>query len=266
SIRPLTIAMIRKAARTANDDPWSFEGYKFHQITVVAHVLQVTQHATHDAYTLDDGTGQIEFRQWQSADIRQHLTTPIQADSYVRAVGYIKDFNDLRYVNIEGIRLSEDPHEIYFHLMEVAVNIQTHRLLGPVRASLAILHVPSSLLQPKPQLQDSPACHTGPSLVPPSQDTFSLEDQFPDIAPVQIEILKTLMSRPDHCDDGLHFDALVNAIHHLGAPPESVRYIPVPNRYAYILIYPLLSAALEELSELGEVFTTCDDQHYQVPF
>ncbi|KAJ3727384.1 hypothetical protein C8R42DRAFT_556545, partial [Lentinula raphanica] len=140
SIRPLTIAMIRKAARTANDDPWSFEGYKFHQITVVAHVLQVTQHATHDAYTLDDGTGQIEFRQWQSADIlRAHLprsklapTLSSRADSYVRAVGYIKDFNDLRYVNIEGIRLSEDPHEIYFHLMEVAVNIQTHRLLGPV--------------------------------------------------------------------------------------------------------------------------------------
>lgn len=51
---------------------------------------------------------------------------------YVRVTGTLKNFGNKRYINASSVRPSVDPHELYFHLLEVMyVNIAHER--GPVR-------------------------------------------------------------------------------------------------------------------------------------
>ena len=50
---------------------------------------------------------------------------------YVRVTGVLKQFNNKRYINATHIRLSKDPHELYFHYMEVMYVTMAHQR-GPV--------------------------------------------------------------------------------------------------------------------------------------
>lgn len=49
----------------------------------------------------------------------------------VRVTGSLKTFGQKRYLNATHIRASQDPHEIYFHILEsIAVTLMIDR--GPV--------------------------------------------------------------------------------------------------------------------------------------
>ena len=92
-------------------------------------------------FYLDDATGRMEGRLWlenanddeEASDrgircvdfilpyrpFRSLLLLTSREQTYVRVTGVLKTFGNKRYINATNIRPCEDPHEVYFHMMEV---------------------------------------------------------------------------------------------------------------------------------------------------
>jgi replication factor A2 len=46
----------------------------------------------------------------------------------VRVTGALKTFGNKRYINMTHLRVSNDPHELYFHILEsIAVTLMAER-------------------------------------------------------------------------------------------------------------------------------------------
>jgi replication factor A2 len=88
-------------------------------------VLNVTRGSTNISYTVEDGTGQIDVRQWveQAADDEGAASDAIEQDTLVRIVGNVKVFHSKRNINAISVRPVSDMNEQQFHLLDV---IYTH--------------------------------------------------------------------------------------------------------------------------------------------
>lgn len=64
TLRPVTIRQILKAEQPHPDAEFTLDGTELGQLTFVAVVRNISRNATNVAYSVEDGTGQIEVRQW----------------------------------------------------------------------------------------------------------------------------------------------------------------------------------------------------------
>lgn len=64
TLRPVTIRQILNAEQPHPDADFTLDGAELGQLTFVAVVRNVSRNATNVAYSVEDGTGQIEVRQW----------------------------------------------------------------------------------------------------------------------------------------------------------------------------------------------------------
>jgi hypothetical protein len=63
-LAPVTIKQILGCTQDVADDPIKIDGREASQITFVAQILNVAENSTFVAYTMDDGTGQINVNFW----------------------------------------------------------------------------------------------------------------------------------------------------------------------------------------------------------
>ena len=70
SLRPVTVRQVLNASQPHSDAPFTFDDAELSQVTLVAWIQNIARNATNVSYTLDDGTGQLDVRQWidNSAD------------------------------------------------------------------------------------------------------------------------------------------------------------------------------------------------------
>jgi len=113
------------------------------QITVVAQIVASSLQAPNCLYRIDDGTGNIEARQWidltlegigTSGDIIEMNNSE---GAYVRITGTLKEIGSKRYIHISHARVSNDVHELYFHILEA---ISVHLYLERGLVSLLMLY------------------------------------------------------------------------------------------------------------------------------
>lgn len=64
TLRPVTIRQIINADQPHPDADFALDGAELGQLTFVAVVRNISRNATNVAYSVEDGTGQIEVRQW----------------------------------------------------------------------------------------------------------------------------------------------------------------------------------------------------------
>lgn len=64
TLRPVTIRQILNAEHPHPDAEFTLDGAELGQLTFVAVVRNISKNATNVAYSVEDGTGQIEVRQW----------------------------------------------------------------------------------------------------------------------------------------------------------------------------------------------------------
>lgn len=66
----MTLRQVINASQPHSDAPFTFDGEELSQVTFVAWIRSIARNATNVSYTLDDGTGQLDVRQWidNSAD------------------------------------------------------------------------------------------------------------------------------------------------------------------------------------------------------
>ncbi|KAJ3763737.1 hypothetical protein EV360DRAFT_32901 [Lentinula raphanica] len=227
SVRPLTLAQVNKAHQAHTDAEWTLEGNEIGQVTIVGHVVNITEQATNVLYTLEDGTGKVEARRWkeQSSEEDAGKWGDIQVNQVIRATGHIKAFGNRKYVNAINIRPSEDPHEIYFHMME-ALTVSLSLQNGPVRG-------PSG----------NASAYTAQSSGMANDDMA----EYRHLPPLQREIIKVLLAQPEHDEGGVHVGVVAKAVQKQGGVTGTA-----------------ISEALDALMDAGQIFTTSDDAHFQV--
>jgi len=134
SLRPVTIAQVRKATQMHSDADWVVDGHPIGHITVVAELFYHAAFTTNRTFGLDDGTGRIDAKMWMDTPEEQVKETwrgltltnapggvkPV----FVRVTGSIKTHNNKRHIHATNIRIVTNPSEVYFHILEViSVNV-----------------------------------------------------------------------------------------------------------------------------------------------
>ncbi|KAG9000806.1 replication factor A protein 2 [Tulasnella sp. 427] len=225
------------------------DGVECAQLTFVGQIHNVNHQATNLVMTLDDGTGQVEARQWlesSSMDLDQIMEKQgIQENEWIRVMGTVKHFGGKRHFNAMVIRPVKDPHEIYFSLLEA---LQVHMLYtrGP------------------PQGADQPMTdNSAPSAYSASAATSNV-NSFGNMKPMERKILQHIMNSAPG-EEGIHVSDLTRGLGpNINA--EEVRYeVYIDDAYrAHWSVETSFSNALDSLTEAGHIYNTIDEYHYQV--
>ncbi|KAJ7285762.1 hypothetical protein C8J57DRAFT_1168452 [Mycena rebaudengoi] len=232
SLRPVTIAQIRKAVQMHSEAEWTVDDTPIGQITVVGEIYLHKVFTTNRTFGIDDGTGRMEAKMWiDTADDKRNDTwrgldvtdSPNARDEhmYVRVTGSIKTHNGKRHIVASNIRVVKDPNEVYFHILEViSVNIVLQKGM-PTGAGQE---------QGTARTDSAYAVQTRPA------NAASL------FSPLADQIVQYLTSLPPN-SDGFFVGDIARA---LNANPTD------------------LSDTVDRLIDEGHVFTTVDDSHIQL--
>lgn len=100
---PITIKQILNAKQTIQDGPYTVNNLELNHICFVGVVRNVVDHTANITLTVEDGTGQIEFKKWSNdlqdlaqADHGENDTYSSQAAQEYQIGTYVKIFASLR--------------------------------------------------------------------------------------------------------------------------------------------------------------------------
>ncbi|ORY59412.1 hypothetical protein BCR35DRAFT_309268 [Leucosporidium creatinivorum] len=131
ALRPVTIHQISTAQQAHPEAEFYLDGQELKEITFVACVRNMSRGTTNIGYLVEDGTGQIDARQWvDNAGEENEQSNEIEVNTYIRVLGSIKTFSGKRSVNCTRVRVIEDMNEINFHLVEAAYVSMYHQKGG----------------------------------------------------------------------------------------------------------------------------------------
>ncbi|KAF5391342.1 hypothetical protein D9757_002042 [Collybiopsis confluens] len=233
SVRPMTIAQVVKATQAHTDAEWSLNGHEVGQVRIIGHVVNINEQTTNINYILEDGTGKIEARRWreQSNEDDARKWGNLEVNSVISVTGHMKAFSSRKYVNSTSMRLSEDPNETTFHMLE-ALTITLSIEKGP------------------PAGEKPSGTPSGTTSAYSAQSSGTANDEmaeYKQLPILQQEIIRAILSRPDAEGDGVDISFVTTFVK--GVPGASTVAI---------------GQAIESLLDAGHVYTTSDDEHFQV--
>ena len=111
----------------AQDEGLRVNGEEVHNITLLGKVIEATDTATNQVYTLDDGTGTVVVKQWVDADDADAASKKdaVTVGKYARVYGHVKQFGSDPSVVAFSVRPVEDHNEVTYHFLE-AVYCNSH--------------------------------------------------------------------------------------------------------------------------------------------
>jgi len=230
SLRPVTCRQIIDASRSPDETGVIIDGAEATQLTVVAQVVQLNTQATNLVMILDDGTGQIEARQWLESGANSDASEVMQRQGvaeheWVRVLGTIKHFANKRHFAAMVIRPVPDPHEVYFALLE-ALQIHLHFTRGPPAGANTITSGSSA------------------AAYAPQGSAQAASDPFASLPPMERKIVTWIINTAPG-DQGIHVTNLTKGL----GPNVNAEEV---------------SNALERLTESGHIYNTVDEFHYNV--
>ena len=256
SLLPATIKQLLDAKQTADDDTFRVDGRELSDITVIGVIRHVAEHATSVIYTIEDGSGKIDLRQWlDTAGVGGTASFDANASArraqlregiYVRAVGTLRSFQDHRSVSINFIRPIEDFNEITFHFLECV-----HSHLQSTRQQQTPFATPKlawgamgsdSFGTPSKSFGNStagiPASYVRGGA--PIASSVATNGEY---TPLQSRIMATI--RANHGNEGTRVNQVVQELREFANEAQ-------------------IRAAVDWLSSEGHLYSTLDDEHYKV--
>ncbi|OBZ75358.1 Replication factor A protein 2 [Grifola frondosa] len=230
SLRPVTLKQLLTATQAHSEAEWMIGDVEAGQVTVVAHVMSVQVQTTNRVYWLDDGTGRMEARHW--VDSGSEDDSESWESKYIRVTGSLKSFGNKRYINATLLRLTTDPHELYFHILE----------------AMTVTHIFHKGAPPRPSeggKRNAIAANSAGQSAYTAQ-SHSTTDGYGNLPALQQQIIRFIAAQPPN-DEGVHVATIARSI---GAGNPG-------NAHA-------ISEALDELMDQGFVFTTIDDSHFSL--
>ncbi|KAJ5811317.1 hypothetical protein N7474_007618 [Penicillium riverlandense] len=128
TIRPVTVKQILDARQTYPEAPFQIDNADVANVQFAGQVRNISTQSTNVTYKIDDGTGEIEVKQWidsQTADgmdmdggAKAPAKNEVELNGYAKVFGSIKNFNNKRYVGSHAVRPLTDINELHCHLLE----------------------------------------------------------------------------------------------------------------------------------------------------
>jgi len=123
SLMPLTIKQLFSATQAHADDVFKIDNRELNQVTIVGLIAQITESTTNITFVIDDGTGKIEAKIWldenDQNDYNIQRRPAWKEGIYVRVVGHLRSFHGKRSVVAFRIHPISDFNEITYHNLEV---------------------------------------------------------------------------------------------------------------------------------------------------
>ncbi|CCF52789.1 hypothetical protein NDA11_004231 [Ustilago hordei] len=232
TLRPVTIRQILNAEHPHPDAEFTLDGAELGQLTFVAVVRNISKNATNVAYSVEDGTGQIEVRQWlESSGDDNQKASDIRQNVYVRVLGTVKSFQNRRSISAGHMRVVVDYNEVLFHRLEA---VHSHlQLTRGVKPSQANGGNNQGLYRGQEQTSDINA-YSG-------SNNQSVLDQYKSLDPLPRQIMGIVTSEAENHTDGVHVALIARMLK--GVDVSEVK------------------TAVEELSSEGYLYTAADDDH-----
>lgn len=141
TLRPVTIKQMLNSQSAHGDSEFRIDNVDVTQVTFVGIVRKESEQQTNIAYTLEDGTGSIDVRQWLD---QNHEEVPEEKEkraqmmfNYVRVVGRLTQFNNKTHVVAFQIRPIINADEISHHFLEaILTHLQFTKGSAPGGASM----------------------------------------------------------------------------------------------------------------------------------
>lgn len=129
-VRPVTIQQILKSTQVHPDADLQIDGVDVGSVTFVGAIRNVQMQATNQKFSIEDGTGGIEVRTWNTEG---KPVAQMEIDSYVRVVGAIKSINEKKYVAANHMRPISDMNEVNYHFLD-SVNVHLQLTRAPLQS------------------------------------------------------------------------------------------------------------------------------------
>ncbi|CDK24626.1 unnamed protein product [Kuraishia capsulata CBS 1993] len=113
SITPVTIKQIHAVSQPLQDAGFFFHNMEIAAVSFIGVVRNAVDVSNAISYTIEDGTGSIEVREWY--DEGAGAKEPFPTNIYVHVSGSLKLFNGKKSVQNPRIRKVEDHNEVVYH-------------------------------------------------------------------------------------------------------------------------------------------------------
>ncbi|CAJ0912443.1 15128_t:CDS:2, partial [Entrophospora sp. SA101] len=118
-IRHVTIKQLLNAEISDDNTVIKIDDHEVGYVTFIAVINSVSSRASNTDYIMEDGSGLIDVKIWQDNDDEMTTNNDIKENIYVRVVGNLKTFNNIRHVVASQIKPLEDFNEISCHIARV---------------------------------------------------------------------------------------------------------------------------------------------------
>jgi replication factor A2 len=131
TIVPITISMALASrpdeSAEGSGNQQLADGRKLYHVRIVAATRSIGDHSTNVLYTVEDGTGLMEVKQWVDDDTceaanearRECCADPEKVGNYLKITGQIKDYDGKKMIVADSVRLLHTGNELAHHMLEV---------------------------------------------------------------------------------------------------------------------------------------------------
>ncbi|CAL4911566.1 unnamed protein product [Urochloa decumbens] len=235
----LTVKQIADAQQSGTGEkgaPFVVDGVETANIRLVGMVNGKVERTTDVSFTLDDGTGRLDFIRWVNDTSDSSETAAIQNGMYVSVIGILKGLQERKRATAFSIRPITDFNEVTLHFIQcVRMHIENTRLKVGSRARTSSSMVASvsngfSESSTPTSLKSNPAPVTSGAS---GSDETDLNTQVLNIfrEPANIE-----------SEHGVHIDEIVKR---------------------FKLLEEKIREAIEFNADVGHIYSTIDDFHYK---
>lgn len=133
TLRAITIKQALDASQPYPEANYQIDGADAASIVFIGQVRNISTQTTNVTYKIDDGTGEIEVKQWiDSSTAADTMETDdgkgpgepgkdqIVLNAYVKVFGRLRAFVNKRFVSAHCVRPLENINELHCHLLESA--------------------------------------------------------------------------------------------------------------------------------------------------
>ncbi|KAI7969157.1 hypothetical protein EIK77_006062 [Talaromyces pinophilus] len=128
----VTIKQILDATQAHPEAPFQIDGADIGSVFCIGQVRNISTQSTNITYKLDDGTGEIEAKQWVDSTtarieddmdvdgqgVKHSTRKKVELNGFVKVFGKLKVFGNKRFLGAHNVRPVSDLNEIHVHFLE----------------------------------------------------------------------------------------------------------------------------------------------------